>query len=497
MQGVIGEVAEIMCGSAEDAGSQHALRTILSQMTQYLQHQADGTSIIAQKCCVPHPEHATERQRILVPCSYQLMTRLLLGSDLAVAVMQALPSSCQGTRSSCWATFCRRIRWHMFQQLSGIPCTRLSSLKVSSLLLGCMSYCMTIHVTLVRGMMWPCNLCIVSALEHRNTTLTLSPGLVTVRAEIAGQCRVELGTILDFLAKSSAKLISQSMEDVSRGAQIRAFWLALASETSSPTVSIPAAEWLVRAALQSHAAAAQAAAQTPPGMTTASSLAGRLASVHLTAPGEGVQVKILACEKTDEGSIEPPAAAPAYAAAAVTALAALSRAPGSEQRITASQCVLMLLKPGRARFPQHSTDFGHTAAAAGELEWEPHLPQAEHMSDSLPADAAPVLEDCALVQLGHAAVKGLGDVSIEVAASWRRVLDAIAPSITRIAGNASRTSLAAFLLLHKVSQYFHMSSRPVGSLRSSVKTEAHTADCLSYLHGHTCVMGCLHPGVSS
>ena len=90
------------------------------------------------------------------------------------------------------------------------------------------------------------------------------------------------------------------------------------------------------------------------------------------------------------------------------------------------------------------------AEEAGALEWEPHIPQAELASDSLSAGAAPLLEDSALVQLGHAAVKGLGDVSAEVAASWWRALDAIAPDITRIAGNASRTSLPAFLLLHNV-----------------------------------------------
>ena len=53
MQGVIGEVAEIACGSAEDAGTQRALQTILSQTTQYLQHEADGMSIAAQECYFP------------------------------------------------------------------------------------------------------------------------------------------------------------------------------------------------------------------------------------------------------------------------------------------------------------------------------------------------------------------------------------------------------------------------------------------------------------
>ena len=56
MQRVIGEIAEIMCGSAEVAGNQLALRTMLSQTTQYLQHEADGPSTIAQKCSLPHPE---------------------------------------------------------------------------------------------------------------------------------------------------------------------------------------------------------------------------------------------------------------------------------------------------------------------------------------------------------------------------------------------------------------------------------------------------------
>ena len=285
--------------------------------------------------------------------------------------------------------------------------------------------------------------------------------------------------MLDFLAKASTKLISQSAADVTRGAQIRAFWLALANEASAPMVSIPAAQWLVHAALQSHTAAAQAAVQAPPGMSTESGLADRLASLNLSMHDEGVQAKITACEETDEGSIGPLEAPPAYATAAVTAVAALSGAPDPAQRMTASQCALMLLKPGRGRFPQHNMEHEVTSAAAAEaLEWEPHSTQAEPMSDSLPADTAPVLEDSALVQLGHTAVRGLGDVSAAVAASWRRVLDAVAPDITRIAGNASRTSLAAFLLLHEVRRHYLM----VNCACEVVFRQRRMADRLSSLH---------------
>ena len=46
MQGVITEIAEVMCGTAE--GRQFALQNILSQMTRFLKDRADGMSIVAQ-----------------------------------------------------------------------------------------------------------------------------------------------------------------------------------------------------------------------------------------------------------------------------------------------------------------------------------------------------------------------------------------------------------------------------------------------------------------
>ena len=228
------------------------------------------------------------------------------------------------------------------------------------------------------------------------------------------------------------------------GAEIRSFWLALATEASAPRVSIPAAQWLVRAALQAHAAAAPATVQAPRGMSTEGSLADQLATLHLTAHGAEVQVKLLSCEDRAQGKSGPgpPPAAPAFAAAAVTALAALSRALDPAQRIASSQCALMLLQPDRASLSQHSMQPQH----------HPRNPHTEPLSDRPSATAVAVLEDSELVQLGHTAVTGLGDISTEAASSWRRVLDTIAPDITRMASNASRTSLAAFLLLHKVSQ---------------------------------------------
>ena len=305
-------------------------------------------------------------------------------------------------------------------------------------------------------------------------------------AELASQCQGDFGTILDLLAKSSAKMVGQDVRDGSRGAQMRAFWLALAMEASAPEVSISAAQWLVRAALQCHAAAAQAADEALCRKSNDSSLADQLANLHLTAHGEGVQVTISARENTGEGVTghgPAIAAASAFAAAAVTAVAAMSRAPDLTQRMTASQCALLLLQADKAPVPQRSMQ--HVQAAA-EAE-DSHLPHREPLSDSLSASAAAVLEDAALVQLGHIAVKGLGDVSGEVAASWRRVLDAIAPLITCLAGNASRTSLAAFLLLHKVRQLVHLCNLPTGSQRGAMTgclsfEQVDPAGCTTSLH---------------
>ncbi len=62
LQGVIGDIAESMCGSGEDPGDRHALRTILSQMTQYLEHEADGAFTIAQDPYGPRDVHALDHR---------------------------------------------------------------------------------------------------------------------------------------------------------------------------------------------------------------------------------------------------------------------------------------------------------------------------------------------------------------------------------------------------------------------------------------------------
>ena len=281
---------------------------------------------------------------------------------------------------------------------------------------------------------------------------------------MVSQCRGDLGTVLDLLARSSAKLVSGSMRNVSRGAQIRMFWLALARQTSTQTISTAAAQWLVQAALQYHAILAQAPSQAPSGVSIDGSLAEQLASLHLTAHDEGVWVKILSCEGRREETSEPglSTAGPAFAAAAVTAIAALSGAADSAQRMTASQCALMLLQPPRDHISQHTTQPEQVPPEALKA----CIPHRDPLSHSLSAPAAAVLDDSALVQLGHTAVKGLSDVSTEVAASWRRVLDVIAPRITRIAGNASTTSLTAFLLLHKVRQQLHKPGNRINCVQS-------------------------------
>lgn len=298
-------------------------------------------------------------------------------------------------------------------------------------------------------------------------------------AAFASQCRGDLETVLDLLAKSSAELLTQSMGDVGKAAEIREFWLALAAEASAPSVCVPAAQWLLHAALQAHAAAAQATVQAPLGLSSESSLADQLASLHLTAHDEGVQVRILACEDRCPGSTGPgpPPAAPAFAAAAVAAIGALSRALDPAQRVASSQCALTLLQPDRASLSQHSMQPG--------LSRDSHT---EPLSDSPSASAVAVLDDNALVQLGHVAVKGLGDLSAEVAATWRRAVDAIAPDITRIAADTSRTSLAAFLLLHKVRQCFYASDLPaVWRSVQSCNIEEYVASLLKYVHGFAAI----------
>lgn len=262
------------------------------------------------------------------------------------------------------------------------------------------------------------------------------------------QCHEDRETIVILLADASAQLISRMTGAVSRNAEIRAFWLALAQDMSAGEISTAALQWLVRAALQCHAVAAQGASQTASGTSKQPSITEQLARLQLTVQGAGIQAKIVASGVVDESVIAPEQipAPQAFATAAVAAVSSLSARPSTAQRMAASQSAFKLLQPDSASPNQRST--GTELTSAGTIDTY-HF-EIEAAACSSPATIAAVLEDSDLVQLGHTAVKGLNDVSAEVAASWQQVLEIMGPSIMRIASNARRTSLAAFLLLHKV-----------------------------------------------
>ena len=228
-------------------------------------------------------------------------------------------------------------------------------------------------------------------------------------------------------------------------------------------------QWLVRAALQCHAAAAHGTSQTASGTSRQSSITDQLARLQLTVQGAGIQAKIVASDGVGESVIEPEqiAAPQAFATAAVAAVSSLSARPSTAQRMAASQSAFKLLQPDSGSPNQRST--GTELPSAGTIST--YRSKIEAVACSSPAIVAAVLEDSDLVQLGHTAVKGLNDVSAEVAASWQQVLEFAGPSIMRIASNASRTSLAAFLLLHKVRHQAY--SRLIYSLHLHRDSEAH------------------------
>lgn len=215
-------------------------------------------------------------------------------------------------------------------------------------------------------------------------------------------------------------------------------------------MSIAALQWLVQAASNSYSAATQDRFHSASGEQ---GIVSRLARLQLTTHNDRVLVRIASSQESSESHQEHPAAAQSFAAAAVAAAALQSAAPHVSQRMAASQAALQLLQPDKhlqTGTPQQQNSQLRPAASSepSNLDKIPSVAEAESIFASC---SEAVLEDDALVQLCHMAVRGLSDVSAEVAASWRQVLDAMTASITRIASNASRSSLSAFLLLQKVS----------------------------------------------
>ena len=216
----------------------------------------------------------------------------------------------------------------------------------------------------------------------------------------------------------------------------------MAQQMSAPDVSVAALQWLVQAAVDSHSAATQ---DRCPSASGEQGIVSQLARLQLTTHNDRVLVRIASSEESSESQQGHPGN---FADATVAAAALLSTAPHVSQRMAASQAALQLLQPDKhLQIGNPEQQNSHLRPAATS---EPsNLDEAPSRAVSASTSAA-VLEDDALVQLGHVAVRGLSDVSAEVAASWRQVLGAMAASITRIASNASRSSLSAFLLLNKV-----------------------------------------------
>lgn len=220
----------------------------------------------------------------------------------------------------------------------------------------------------------------------------------------------------------------------------------MAQQVSAQDVSIAALQWLVQAAVDSHSAATQ---DRFPSASGEQGIVSQLARLQLTTHNDRVLVRIASSEESSESQQGHPGD---FANTTVAAAALLSTAPHVSQRMAASQAALQLLQPDKhlqTGNPEQQNSHLRPAALSepNNLNEAPSRAEAVRVSAST---SAAVLEDDALVQLGHVAVRGLSDISAEVAACWRQVLDALAASITRIASNASRSSLSAFLLLNKV-----------------------------------------------
>ena len=162
-----------------------------------------------------------------------------------------------------------------------------------------------------------------------------------------------------------------------------------------------------------------------------------------------MSVGIVTFEAESDREQKDAARAQSFAAAAVSAIAQLSRAPSAAPRLSAAQSALQLFEIGQRHFtPQQQSP--SEFKVAGPEPSDLHDTLTDVTISTLSARYPVVLPDSALVQLGQAAVAGVSDVGADVAAAWHQVVDCMAPAIMRVATSASRSTLPAFLLLHEV-----------------------------------------------
>ena len=212
-------------------------------------------------------------------------------------------------------------------------------------------------------------------------------------------------------------------------------------------------QWLVHAAQLCHSRLTEASARAAQPDSTTARLAHRLARVQLIESRGSMSVRIVSCQAESDREHKDAAKAQTFVAAAVRAIAQLSRSPSAALRLSATQSALQLLEMSQRPFrPQQ-----HASSEPKAAQSEPgnqHAASTNATTSAEPGSSAArraaVLPDSAVVQLGQAAVAGVSDVSADVATAWHQVLDCVAPAIMRIATSASRSTLPAFLLLHEV-----------------------------------------------
>lgn len=278
----------------------------------------------------------------------------------------------------------------------------------------------------------------------RGEMIKSSDKSLSCHAAFVSQCKGEWSSILSLLEAVSIDLVSHRDRD----AEIRAFWLAMAQQEPEPDVSIAAMQWLVRDALEFHATATKGSFNTAADASTADSLVEQLARLQLTEVHGSIRVQISSSEGEASRAHRDIAAAQALSASAGASILSLSRGPLDAQRMAASQSALQLLQADPAPLGEPATQQSPEHEPAGAQQAASQKAFTGTSTGNSSAISACLEDDSTLVQLGQAAVAGLNDVCAEVAASWRQVIDVMAPTITRIATNASRAE--AFLLLHEV-----------------------------------------------
>ena len=213
-------------------------------------------------------------------------------------------------------------------------------------------------------------------------------------------------------------------------------------------------QWLVHAAQLCHIGSAEMNARAAQPDSTTARLAHRLARVQLAEREGTMSVRIVSSEAERDREQKDAAKAQTFVAAAVSAVAQLSRLPSAALRLSAAQSALQLFdtSPYPFRMPQQlsSSEPKTAGPEPSALHAAPIDATTSAGSGSSAARRAMGLPDSALVLLGQAAVAGVSDVNADVAAAWHHVLDCMAPAIMRIATSASRSTLPAFLLLHEV-----------------------------------------------